>query len=76
MSIRLTKFETTKIIGTRAEQIARGATPNVDTTGLMDPIEIAKLELKEHKIPMVLERPLPDGTIFKIKLTDRNVVIV
>lgn len=42
-----------------------GAPPNIIITsvsGALDPIVIAKQELEEFKVPMIIRRPLPDGT--------------
>jgi DNA-directed RNA polymerases I, II, and III subunit RPABC2 len=61
MSRTLSKYEETKIIGLRATQIAYGSEPCVDCKSL-DPLTIARQELKEKKIPMILLRPYPDGT--------------
>ena len=66
----LTKFERTKIIGTRMEQIARGAIPHVDTTGLNDVKSIVMKELKEKKIPFIISRSLPNGKKEFWKLKD------
>ena len=55
---KLTKYEETRLITSRAEQLARGAAPLVDIGDLVDVIEIAKKELKERKIPFTVRRPL------------------
>jgi len=57
---KLTKYEETRLITSRAEQLARGAAPLVDIGDLVDVIEIAKKELKERKIPFTIRRPLHD----------------
>lgn len=58
----LTKYEKTRILGYRAKQINLGNKPFIDVPdGLMDGYEIAKLELKEKKIPFIIKRPLPNG---------------
>jgi DNA-directed RNA polymerase I, II, and III subunit RPABC2 len=59
----LTKFELTKVLGTRAEQLARGAPCLVDIGELQDPLLIAEKELREHKIPLKIRRTLPNGSI-------------
>lgn len=59
----MTKYERARILGTRALQISKGAPVLVAVTGdTTDPLEIAKLELKERKIPIVIRRFLPDGS--------------
>jgi DNA-directed RNA polymerase subunit K len=51
-----TRFEKARIIGARALQIARGATP-VIKTDIRDPIEIAEKEFEEGIIPLDTKRP-------------------
>lgn len=58
----LTKYEYTKMIGIRAEQISKGAKPLVETEGLVESIDIAEREYKEGKLPFLIERPMPNGT--------------
>jgi DNA-directed RNA polymerase subunit K/omega len=53
----VSKFEMTSVIGTRAEQISRGAPVYVEIPdGMTDPIEIAIIEWREKKIPMTIIR--------------------
>lgn len=66
----LTKFEKTKIIGTRMEQIARGATPYVNTKGLNNIKAIVMKEFEEKKIPFIITRHLPNGRNEYWKLKD------
>jgi len=58
----LTKYEKTRIIGKRAMQISKGSPPLVEIGDLENPIDIAKKELMERKIPFIIRRPLPDGS--------------
>jgi DNA-directed RNA polymerase subunit K/omega len=60
----LSKYEKVKIIGVRAEQLQRGATPNIkiDPSTAFDPRSIAYEELRQKKLPMMVCRKLPDGT--------------
>ena len=60
MHKNLTKFEKARLIGTRATQISNGAEPKVDVTELYDPIEIAKREFEEKKMPIILVRKYPN----------------
>ena len=50
--IKLTRFEKARLIGARALQLSLGATPLVDISGSIDPVDIATLELKENVIPL------------------------
>ena len=58
----LTKYERSRIIGKRAMQISKGSPPLVEIGDLENPIDIAKKELIERKIPFIIRRPLPDGS--------------
>ncbi len=57
----LTKYEKTRIIGVRIEQLSRGAKPNVNTKGMTSIQEIAEEELRQRKTPFIVMRPLPNG---------------
>ncbi len=57
----LTKYEKTRIIGVRIEQLSRGAKPNVNTKGMTSIREIAEEELRQRKTPFMIRRPLPNG---------------
>jgi DNA-directed RNA polymerase subunit K/omega len=64
----LTKYEYSKIIQTRAEQISRNdKLITIDIpTGMIRPDDIARLEFKKGKIPYEIIRKMPDGSIEKI----------
>lgn len=68
----LSKYEKVKIIGLRAEQLQRGATPYIEisTTKPFNACEIAKKELHANKIPFMISRKLPDGKIEYWRLSD------
>ena len=58
----LTRYEKAKVIGVRAKQINSGAELFIDApANIIDGITLAKMELKEKKIPFIIRRPLPDG---------------
>lgn len=61
----LTRYEKSKILGLRTEQISRGAKPLIDVTDSvfagLSPANIALEELRQKKTPMVVVRSLPDG---------------
>jgi DNA-directed RNA polymerase I, II, and III subunit RPABC2 len=58
----LTKYEKARVLGTRATQIAKGA-PVKSTDGTRkDPLELAEEELARGETPLIIRRPLPDGT--------------
>jgi DNA-directed RNA polymerase I, II, and III subunit RPABC2 len=56
----LSKYEATTIVGMRAQQIAKGSSPFIDTDE-MDPIEIATKELRAKLIPVIVRRIMPDN---------------
>ena len=58
----LTKYERARVLGTRALQISMNAPVMVDLDGETDPLKIAMKELREHKIPIIVRRYLPDGS--------------
>ena len=70
---QLTRYELTKVIGTRAEQIARGAqvfigdVPDND----MSFYDIAERELAEGKLPFIVARTMPDGNVIHLRLSPR-----
>lgn len=63
---QITRYEKTKILGLRMEQLARGAKPFIsfpvqpvtDNTMLRD---IANKELEERVLPFMIMRQLPNG---------------
>lgn len=57
----LSKYEKTKIIGLRMEQLARSADPYVDIGNTFDPYDIAIRELRDRKLPYMICRTLPNG---------------
>jgi DNA-directed RNA polymerase I, II, and III subunit RPABC2 len=69
----LTKFERAKILGVRAEMIASGSHALVDIPiGIknLNAYDIAKLEFKERKIPLIIRRYLPNGIAEDWRLSD------
>jgi len=59
----LTKYEKTRILGIRAQMISSGAMPSIKLPKqqILNAFDIAKLELKEKKIPLLIRRQLPNG---------------
>lgn len=56
----LTKYEKAKVIGARAIQLSQGAKSMVKFQKF-DPIEIAKVELSQKNLPLIIRRYLPSG---------------
>lgn len=60
----ITKYEKTRIIGERAQQINSGSRPLVQIPdGMIDGYLIALLEYEQKKIPFIIKRPLPSGAV-------------
>jgi len=53
--MELTRYERARILGARSLQISQGAPVFVDTE-IEKPLEIAKLELEEGKLPITVRR--------------------
>ena len=65
----LSKYEKTNILGKRIKQLNSGAEPFI-TTQLNDNYLIALTELKEKKLPFIIQRPLPNGGSEYWKVSD------
>jgi len=68
--LELTIYERARILGIRALQLSNGATPMVKTDNLTDVMDIAKKELREYKMPIIINRLMPDGTTQEIRVSD------
>lgn len=58
----LFKYERVRLLGDRTQQLSLGAKPmlkNLDKN--LSPKEIALLELEKNVMPLIIERPLPNG---------------
>ena len=67
----LTQYERTKVLGMRANQLSQGARPYVDVPEYITDVgEIARLELKERRLPFIIRRPMPNGTHEYWRLSD------
>jgi DNA-directed RNA polymerase subunit K/omega len=67
----LTQFEKTKILGFRTNQLSNGARPYIAVPKHVTDIrEIARLELDARRLPIIIKRPMPDGTFEKWRLSD------
>jgi DNA-directed RNA polymerase I, II, and III subunit RPABC2 len=67
----LSVFERTKILGMRTNQLAQGARPYIIVPEHITSIfDIAKLELEQKRLPIIIKRHMPDGTYEKFRLSD------
>jgi len=68
----LNKYEKTKIISERAQQLANGSLSFLkNPESYNNVLDIAMEELKQKKIPIIIERPVPNGFEYW-KLEDCN----
>ncbi|NBO53031.1 MAG: hypothetical protein EBU84_00230 [Actinobacteria bacterium] len=67
----LTQYEKTHILGFRTHQLSMGARPYIAVPAhVTDLREIARLELEARRLPIIIKRPMPDGTFEKWRLSD------
>jgi DNA-directed RNA polymerase subunit K/omega len=67
----LTKFERTRIIGQRANELSLGARAYIQVPEhVTDVREIARLELEQKRLPYIVKRPLPNGQYEYWRLAD------
>lgn len=71
----LTQYEKTRILGFRTNQLAQGALPYVTVPEYVrNPIDIAKMELEQRRLPFIIKRPMPDGTFEYWRLSDLMII--
>jgi DNA-directed RNA polymerase I, II, and III subunit RPABC2 len=67
----ITRYEMTKIIGVRANQLSQGAKPYIDVPKYVTNVcDIARLEYEQKRLPFIIKRPLPDGRFEYWRITD------
>lgn len=58
----ISRFELAAVLGKRADQLSHGAPPQIELQeGVIDSMEIARMELEAKQLPFVIRRPLPDN---------------
>jgi DNA-directed RNA polymerase I, II, and III subunit RPABC2 len=71
----ISQFERTKILGFRANQLAQGAKPYVPVPKhIVTTADIARLELKERRLPFIISRIMPDGSFEFWRLSDLMII--
>jgi DNA-directed RNA polymerase I, II, and III subunit RPABC2 len=58
----LTKYEYVRLLGDRTKQLIEGAKPMIKNVSNMSAQDIAREEIKLKVIPLIIIRPMPDGT--------------
>ena len=71
-NIILTKYERTRILGSREKQLTLGCKPMIKLTEDISFKEIAKIELELKMTPMIIRRYLPDNTYEDWKISELN----
>ncbi len=67
----LTKYERTRIIGQRANELSLGSRAYIQVPEhVTDVREIARLELEQKRLPYIVKRPLPNGQYEYWRLAD------
>lgn len=69
----LTKYEYVRLLTDRTKQLAQGAKPMLKNIENLSSKEIAKLELKNKIIPLIIERPIPNSISERWKLTELEI---
>jgi DNA-directed RNA polymerase I, II, and III subunit RPABC2 len=69
---RITKYEYVRILGIRTKQIENGAKIMIKYNGDLTPVEIAEIEIKQKKSPIIIKRILPSGKCELWKLSELN----
>ena len=70
----LTKYEKTRLLGTRALQLSMNAKTTLKNIKETDCLKIAEMELKEKKIPLMIQRHLPNGKIEYWKIDEMEII--
>lgn len=71
----LSKYELTRVLGLRAQQLDAGAQPLIRVpVGVLDGYPIAEAELHERKLPFIIRRPMPGGRSEYWRLQDLEVL--
>ena len=67
----ITKFEKTKILSIRTQQISKGAPILIDLPNdITDPYDIAMLEYNQNKTPFIIRRYWPNNKFKDCKIND------
>jgi len=57
----LYNYERVRLLGDRTQQLTLGAKPMIKNIENLTPKQIAELEIENNVIPLIIERPLPNG---------------
>jgi DNA-directed RNA polymerase I, II, and III subunit RPABC2 len=66
----MSKYERVRLLGDRTRQLSLGAKPMIKDIENLSPQEVATLEIKQHMLPLIVGRTLPNGTKEKWKVQE------
>jgi DNA-directed RNA polymerase subunit K/omega len=67
----ITKYERTRVLGKRVKQLNSGMLPFIEVKReFINNYFIAEEEMRQKKIPLIIERPLPNGAFEYWKVKD------
>jgi DNA-directed RNA polymerase subunit K/omega len=70
----MTVYERVRLLGERAKQLSLGAKPLIKGADNMDPKVVAKMELEQKIIPLIIIRTLPNGLREKWKVSELKII--
>jgi DNA-directed RNA polymerase subunit K/omega len=70
----MTIYERVRLLGERAKQLSLGAKPMIKNVENLNPKDIAKLELENKVIPLIIIRTLPNGVKERWKVTELEII--
>ena len=70
----MTIYERVRLLGVRAKQLSLGAKPMIRNAENQDPKTIAKLELENKVMPLIIIRTLPNGQKEKWKVSELDII--
>ena len=70
----MTVYERVRLLGERAKQLSLGAKPLIKGAENMDPKIVAKMELEQKIIPLIVIRTLPNGQREKWKVSELKII--
>ena len=70
----LTKYERVRLLSDRSRQLAQGAKPLIKNCTGLSHTEIARLELKLKKIPLKIQRPIPNAGTEEWRLDELEIL--
>lgn len=76
-SNKMTKYEYTKILGMRAQQITMGSNPLINITrDMKSAVEVAEEELRQRKTPYIVARKINSNKTDFWKIEDMVIEII